>query len=251
VKILLTNDDGIYSLGICALYEAFIQDGHEVTVVAPESERSAVGHAITLNDPIKVKEIFRSGEKYGWAINGTPADCVKLAIEALLKEKPDLVVSGINLGANAGINVLYSGTVSAATEAAIKGIKAIAVSIDTFKDPEYCAAAFYVKDLANWFHKYKTKCLALNVNIPSIPAHKIVGIKVTKQNTQTFKESFEQRKDPRGNIYFWQCASFIDDTGDEDNDLAWLHKGYITITPIKFDLTQKNCLKEIEPPIFT
>ena len=249
MKILLTNDDGIYSLGLCALYEAFVQDGHKVTVVAPESERSAVGHAITLTDPIKVRQIFRAGEEFGWAINGTPADCVKLGVNALLDEKPDMVISGINLGANAGINILYSGTVSAATEAAIIGIRSMAVSIDTFKDPQYCTAAFYVKDLASWFLKHNTKCLALNVNIPSIPANKIAGIRVTRQNTQCFKERFEKRKDPRGNIYFWQCASSIPYTDEEDNDLTWLHKGYITITPLQFDLTDKGCLKEIQPPI--
>lgn len=249
MKILLTNDDGIYSLGLCALYEALSQEGHKITVVAPESERSAVGHAITLSDLIKVKQIFRAGELFGWAINGTPADCVKLGVNALMKERPDMVISGINLGANAGINILYSGTVSAATEAAIMGIRSIAVSIDTFVDPQYCTAAFYVKDLADWFRQSHTKCMALNVNIPSIPANKIPGIKITNQNTRCFEEKFEKRKDPRGNIYFWQCSSFIRNTADEDNDLAWLRKGYITITPLKFDLTYDSCLKDIRPPV--
>ncbi len=250
MKILLTNDDGIYSLGLCALYEAFTQDGHEVAVVAPESEKSAVGHAITLADPIRVKRITRAGETFGWAINGTPADCVKLGINALLKEKPDMIISGINLGANAGINILYSGTVSAATEAAIMGIKAIAVSIDTFTDPQFCTAAFYVKDLATWFLTENSDCLAINVNVPSLPANKIAGIKVTVQNTQCFMERFEKRKDPRGNIYFWQCTSAIHQIEEEDSDLAWLQKGYITITPLKFDLTHKRCLNKIRPPMF-
>ncbi len=249
MRILLTNDDGIYSLGLCALYEALVEDGHQVTVVAPEAERSAVGHAITLTDPIRVKRITRAGDEFGWAINGTPADCVKLGINALLNHKPDMIVSGINLGANAGINVLYSGTVSAATEAAIMGIKAIAVSIDTFTDPEFCMAAFYVKDLANWFHNEPSNCLALNVNIPSLPANRIAGIKVTGQNTQCFIERFEKREDPRGNIYFWQCTSSIQDIQNEDNDLSWLQKGYITITPLKFDLTHKSCLENIRPPL--
>jgi len=249
LKILLTNDDGIYSLGLCALYEAFVQAGHQVTVVAPEGEKSAVGHAITLTDPIKVKQIFRSGKEFGWAINGTPADCVKLGVNTLLSERPDLVISGINPGANVGINVLYSGTVSAATEAAIMGIKSIAVSIDTFIDPEYCLAAFYVKDLANWFHNIETRCMALNVNIPAIPANKIAGIKVTAQNLQSFDEKFEKRKDPRGNLYFWQCTSAIKDIKEHDSDLAWLKKGFITITPLKFDLTFTDCLQEIKPPI--
>ncbi len=248
MNILLTNDDGIYSLGLCALYEAFVQDGHHVTVVAPESERSAVGHSITLTDPIKVKRISRDGEEFGWAINGTPADCVKLGINALLEERPDMIISGINLGANAGINVLYSGTVSAATEAAIMGIKAIAVSLDTFSDPEFCVAAFYARDLANWFHNESSSCLAINVNIPALPANKIAGIKVTAQSNRCFMEKFEKRKDPRGNVYFWQCTSSIHNVEDEDSDLAWLQKGYITITPLKFNLTHKGCLDKIRPP---
>ncbi len=249
MKILLTNDDGIYSLGICALYEEFCSDGHRVIVVAPESERSAVGHAITLTDPIKVREVYKNGEQFGWAINGTPADCVKLGVNALLSFRPDVVISGINIGANAGINVLYSGTVSAATEAAILGIKAIAVSIDSFKNPDYCIAAYYVKKLAMWFLKTDTDCHALNVNIPSVPADKIAGIKVTRQNTESHIESFEKRKSPRGDVYYWQCASTMQRIKQKDSDLAWLRKNYITVTPLNFDLTHKTSLEEIQPPI--
>ena len=246
MKILLTNDDGIHAMGLCALYEAFRSLGHEVTVVAPDSERSAVGHAITLSDPIKIKRILRAGDEFGWAINGTPADCVKLAVNALLKERPDLVVSGINRGANTGINLLYSGTVSAATEAAILGIRSIAVSIDSFADFDYCFAAFLTTKIAKTFMESETECHSLNVNVPSRPANLIKGIKVTKQCLQPFKERFEKRKDPRGNTYFWQCSSDIDWQKTKETDIFWLKEGYVTITPIKFDLTHTKCMEKIE-----
>jgi len=247
MDILLTNDDGIHSIGICALYESLKTEGHRVTVVAPSGERSAVGHALTISDPIKVKKIFREGREFGWAVNGTPADCIKLAVNVLLDRRPDLVISGINRGANVGINVLYSGTVSAATEAAILGIKAIAISIDSFSDLNYCYAAFVAKDIAKWFCKTDIKCRAINVNIPSLPAHKISGIKVTRQSTNSFNEKFEKRVDPRGNIYFWQCASFPKEI-EKDTDIYWLKKGFITITPIKFDLTDYSCITKFFPP---
>ncbi|MDH3852266.1 MAG: 5'/3'-nucleotidase SurE, partial [Deltaproteobacteria bacterium] len=140
MRILLTNDDGIYAKGIEVLHEQLSKD-HDVVVVAPETEQSAVGHAITLTDPLRVKSISRNGAFFGYAVKGTPADCVKLAINELMKPPPDLVVSGINLGANVGINVIYSGTVSAATEGTILGIPAIAVSINTFRDPDFRPAA--------------------------------------------------------------------------------------------------------------
>ena len=247
MNILLTNDDGIHALGLCAIYESLRADGHKVTVVAPSGERSAVGHALTISDPIKVKRVFREGEEFGWAVNGTPADCVKLAVNSLLDERPNIVVSGINRGANVGINVLYSGTVSAATEAAILGIKAIAISIDSFSDLNYCYAAFVVKDIIKWFYKTNTKCKAINVNIPSLPAHKIAGIKITRQSISSFNEKFEKRIDPRGNIYFWQCESSFKEI-EKDTDIYWLKKGFITITPIKFDLTDYSCITQFFPP---
>ncbi|MGD8372893.1 MAG: 5'/3'-nucleotidase SurE, partial [Syntrophobacterales bacterium] len=146
MKILLTNDDGIYSKGIEVLYEHLSRD-HEVQVVAPEIERSAVGHAITLTDPLLVKPVDRNGAFFGYGVKGTPADCVKLAINEVMEQQPELVVSGINLGANVGINVIYSGTVSAATEGAILGVPAIAVSINTFRNPDFEPAARFARFL--------------------------------------------------------------------------------------------------------
>ncbi len=245
MNILLTNDDGIHALGLCALYEAFESAGFSVTVVAPDGERSAVGHAITLSDPIKIKQVFRLGEEFGWAINGTPADCVKLAVNALLSERPDIVVSGINRGANTGINVLYSGTVSAATEASILGIPSIAVSIDSYSDYDYCFSAYFITDLIKRLQNQSQGCVSLNINIPAVPANKIKGIKVTKQCTKPFKEKFEKRIDPRGNIYYWQCSSQIDWSKHKETDIYWLKKGFITITPLKFDLTDQSCLDRL------
>ncbi len=244
MEILLTNDDGIHALGLCALYESFRADGHKVTVVAPDGERSAVGHALTISDPIKVRKVFKEGQIFGWAVNGTPADCVKLAINSLLDVKPDIVISGINRGANVGINCLYSGTVSAATEAAILGIKAIAISIASFSDLNYCYAAFVVKDIVNWFYNSNTSCKAINVNVPALPAHKIKGIKITRQSTSPFNEKFEKRIDPRGNVYFWQYTSKVKEL-QVDTDIYWLKKKFITITPIKFDLTDHSCLNDL------
>ncbi len=243
-RILLTNDDGIHAMGLCALYEALHSKGFHVDVVAPDSERSAVGHAITLSDPIKIKEVYRLGDRFGWAINGTPADCVKIAVNALLEARPNVVVSGINRGSNTGINILYSGTVSAATEAAILGIPSIAVSVDSFSDKDYCFAAFFMAELVSRLVKHEDRCKSLNVNIPAIPAHLIKGVKLVRQCNSPFKERFEKRVDPRGNIYYWQCSSEFDWKKAKGTDIYWLKKGYITVTPIKFDLTDDQCLEE-------
>jgi len=245
MDILLTNDDGIHAMGLCALYEAFRSAGFNVQVVAPDGERSAVGHAITLSDPIKIKKVYKSGDLFGWAINGTPADCVKLGVNALLDKRPDVVVSGINRGANTGINVLYSGTVSAATEASILGIPSVAVSLDSYQDYDYCFSAYFVSALLRKIKNKNQHCFSLNINIPALPANQIKGIKVTRQCIKPFKEKFEKRVDPRGNIYYWQCSSQIDWTKHKGTDIYWLKKGFITVTPLKFDLTDEVCLETV------
>ena len=247
MKIVLTNDDGIHALGLCALYEALSLE-HEVSVVAPDGERSAVGHAITLSDPIKVRQVpFSSGGK-AWAINGTPADCVKLALNCLVDGPVDMVISGINVGANVGINVLYSGTVSAATEAAILGVKGLAVSLDTLKDPQFCGAAIYTKEIAEWFFEAEEECFAININVPAIAFNEIRGVKVTSQATFSFRERFEKRTDPRGNTYFWQCLAALDEIPQKDCDIYWLKKRYITVTPLRHDLTFKKKIPALIPP---
>ncbi|MBW1980613.1 MAG: 5'/3'-nucleotidase SurE [Deltaproteobacteria bacterium] len=245
MMILLTNDDGIYAKGIEVLQEHLCQE-HEVLVVAPETEQSAVGHAITLMDPLRLKPIQRNGAFFGYGVNGTPADCVKLAINELLEKPPNLVVSGINLGANVGINVIYSGTVSAATEGAILGVPAIAVSINSFKSPDFTPAARFIKKLVRQVSQHGLPpCTLLNVNVPAVPAEKIRGVRITRQGVSRFVEKFDRRVDPRKNVYYWQCGSTPPFSEDGDTDASALASDCISITPLHFDLTNYGFLETL------
>ncbi|HIE33217.1 MAG TPA: 5'/3'-nucleotidase SurE [Thermodesulfobacteriaceae bacterium] len=243
MKILLTNDDGIFAEGLCALYRTLALD-HEVVVVAPEAERSAVGHAITLSDPLRVKIVRRGKEFWGYAVSGTPADCVKIAFYELVGPV-DLVISGINRGANVGINVLYSGTVSAATEAAILGTPALAVSLAAYENEDYCFAAYFISTLVEeLIHWPLPKTFCLNINVPNIPAHLIKGVKLTRQGTRKLKERFEKRVDPHGNIYYWQCGEeFLEE--DPSTDVIAIKQGFISITPLNYDLTDFPLLQTL------
>jgi len=244
MKILLTNDDVIYAEGLCALYEALVLE-HEVYIVAPEAERSAVGHAITIHYPLRVTKVKRGKYFWGYAVNGTPADCVKLAIYELIGPV-DLVISGINRGANVGINVMYSGTVSAATEAKMLGYPAIAVSIDAYENIDYCFAANFIADFI-----YKLSELpignpfCLNINIPHINPCEIKGIKFVRQSKAKLKEIFDNRLDLHGKVYYWQGAEEHTET-DPETDVIALKSGYITITPIQYDLTNYNYLNRLK-----
>ena len=245
MKILLTNDDGIYAKGIEILHEYLTKD-HEVLVVAPETEQSAVGHAITLTDPLRVKPIDRNGFFFGYAVKGTPADCVKLAINELMQSPPKLVVSGINLGANVGINVIYSGTVSAATEGTILGVASIAVSINTFRDPDFEPAARFVRLLVRQVEQHGLPPhTSLNVNVPAIPEDQIRGVRVTRQGITRFVEKFDRRVDPRNHVYYWQCGSTPPLEEDGDTDASALARDYIAITPIHHDLTNYEFLESL------
>ncbi|WP_456370195.1 5'/3'-nucleotidase SurE [Thermodesulfatator atlanticus] len=245
MRILLTNDDGIFAEGLCALHDALCGE-HQVIIVAPEAERSAVGHAITIADPLRVRKIKRNNIFFGYAVSGTPADCVKLALYEIVNGKVDLVLSGINRGANVGINVLYSGTVSAATEGAILGYPSIAVSLNEYLEPDYCFAAYFTSCLIEFLAKNGfPKNICLNVNIPAIPAHQIKGIKCVRQSTKPLIEKFEKRIDPHGNIYYWQCSEkFIEE--DPDTDVVALKEGFITITPLYHNLTSFEILAKIK-----
>ncbi len=238
INILLTNDDGIYSEGIRALYESLKTIG-KVTIVAPDAERSAVGHAITLSDPLRVKKVNRNGKFFGYATTGTPADCVKLAIRALLKKKPDLIVSGINLGQNVGYSVLYSGTVSGATEGAILGIPSFAISLATFTNPDYSFAAKFAKKLAKQIIQNKglPKGTLLNVNIPAVNQKYIKGIRIVKQSEKAIEERFDKREDPRKRTYYWLTGEIIKSDKKEDADIETIRNNYISITPIHCDMT--------------
>ncbi len=252
MKILLTNDDGIHAPGLLALSRALRSD-FDVEIVAPETEMSAVGHAITLNSPLRVQKVYKNGSFYGHAVTGTPADCVKIAINELLPYRPDIVFSGINLGANVGVNILYSGTVSAATEGAFLGLPAAAFSLDTRKNPDFRFAAEFSKEIIRFIaERGLRKGTALNVNVPALPPGKIKGVRITRQGTARFDERFERRTDPRGNIYYWLTGETPVENGHPDADSMALKEKMITITPIQYDFTcreEMERLKSFDPPL--
>ncbi len=246
--ILLTNDDGIYAPGLWALYQELRQLG-EVSVVAPESEQSAVGHAISLITPLRVKKVSLDGGVQGWAVSGTPADCVKIALSELLPEPPQMVVSGLNLGPNVGINVLYSGTVSAATEASILGVRAIAVSLNSYKDEaDFAAAARLAREtvarLRSWPGWKKGVCL--NINLPALPPDRVLGLKFTRQDVSPLVEHFQRRVDPREHVYYWLAEINERRPPDPETDYGALAAGFISITPIHHDLTDYRTLEALK-----
>jgi len=246
IEIRLTNDDGIYAEGIMALYDALKKVGR-VTVVAPDAEQSAVGHAITLSSPLRIKEARRRGEFFGHAVSGTPADCVKIAVRAIMKSKPALVVSGINLGPNTGYSVLYSGTVSGATEAALFGIPSIAVSLGTFVRPDFTYAASFTAGLAKTLLKEGLpKGTFLNVNVPACPAGKVKGVRVTRQGMTPIIETFDKRVDPRNRTYYWLTGEVLNIKGRDDSDIAALGDGYISVTPVQCDMTDHGSIGRLK-----
>ena len=244
MKILLTNDDGIYAEGIYALYKELLKVG-DVTVVAPDSERSSVGHGITLSHPIWFKKIRRKNKFFGYGISGTPADCVKFAVSVILKRKPDLVVSGINLGPNDGCSVHYSGTVAGAREGALLGIPSIAASLGTFISPDFRIGAKFTARLAQKVHKNKLPAgTFLSVNIPS--RSPIQGVKVTRQGLVPIHGDFDKRVDPNLREYYWMTGKVPPQRNDLNFDTYALRKNFITVTPVHCDLTDYRCLDEIK-----
>ncbi len=242
MRFLLTNDDGIYARGLAALYRELSRDA-ECIVVAPEIEQSAVGHAITISRPLMVRKARKNGNFLGYAVAGTPADCVKIGICELAGGPVDLVISGINRGANVGINVIYSGTVSAATEAAIQGIPSIAISLDTRQEGDFSTAARFARRMAAFTLEHPLPHVALNVNVPAIPEEEIRGIVVAKQGRARLMESFDRRIDPRENIYYWLAGETeLPLHEDEESDASALKRGMITITPICYDLTRHDLI---------
>lgn len=242
MRILLTNDDGIHASGLRALFTA-IADRHQVVVVAPDRERSAVGHGITLHQPIRYEKVSFDGRQSGFAVTGTPADCVKLGLAELLDTSPEMVISGINPGANVGINVNYSGTVAAAKEAALAGIPAIAVSIAAPGDDNFDDAARFTESLAARLGEWPIpRGTFINVNYPDMPIGEIQGVRWCRQGTGVFEQHFERRKDPRNRIYFWQGCDSQKAYGQPDIDGTALAERYITITPIKCDMTDYHTL---------
>jgi 5'-nucleotidase len=248
MRILLTNDDGIYSPGIYALYKKLKSLG-TCTVVAPDAERSAQGHAITLSVPLRVNEARHEGKFFGYSVSGTPADCVKIGLMSIMKKgRPDLIVSGVNRGPNLGINVLYSGTVSGATEGAILGVPSFAVSLASFKWHNFEAALEFSYKLAKMILKKELPPdTLLNVNVPALPRSKIKGVRITRQGRSTFyKESYDRREDPNKRVYYWLSSQRIEVKGDDDIDAVAVRDGYISVTPLHYDMTNYEDFSRLE-----
>jgi 5'-nucleotidase len=255
MKLLISNDDGVYALGIRTLANTLAEAGHQVTVVCPDRERSATGHGLTLHDPIRaeiVTEIFHPAIK-AWACSGTPSDCVKLALWSLLDSPPDFVLSGINHGSNLGTDVLYSGTVSAAMEGVIEGIPSVAFSLTSFAAQNFQPAADFACSLVHQFEKNPPPELTLlNVNVPAVEQDKIRGAIVTRQGVRRYTDVFEKRTDPRGKNYYWLAGEALEDVDDPDvptdvpTDVQAIRDNYITITPLHYNLTSPSGLRTMQ-----
>jgi 5'-nucleotidase len=237
LHVLISNDDGIDSPGIHALVQQIKKVAH-TAVVAPDKQQSAVGHAITVGYPLRSSKFFKNGKFFGHAVEGTPADAVKLAVRSILSEKPDMLISGINHGSNTAISVIYSGTVSAATEGTVLGIPSVAISLTTYGKPDFTYAAKFARKLVVYLSKKSLpEGTLLNVNVPSVPESKIRGVLVTKQGKSKWQDVFEVRRDPNNKEYFWLAGDLLQLDHEADTDQVAILKNYVSITPIHYDLT--------------
>ncbi|MCR9181314.1 MAG: 5'/3'-nucleotidase SurE [Flavobacteriaceae bacterium] len=245
--ILVTNDDGISAPGIRMLISIMKEIG-DVIVVAPDTPQSAMGHAITINNTLYINKINIDDDvQEEYSCSGTPVDCVKLAVHEILRKKPDICVSGINHGSNSSINVIYSGTMSAAVEAGIEGIPAVGFSLlDYSWDADFKSASKYIKQITlETLKNGLPKGVVLNVNIPKLKEKDIKGMKVCRQANAQWIETFDKRTNPQGRDYYWLTGEFVNEDKGEDTDEAALNKGYISIVPVQFDLTAHHAIKEI------
>lgn len=239
--ILVTNDDGVIAPGIKALVEVAKSFG-DVIVVAPDSPQSGMGHAITIHEMLRLQEVKIFDGIPAYQCSGTPVDCVKIAIDKILHKKPDLCLSGINHGSNASINVIYSGTMSAAMEAAIDGIPAIGFSLlDYAFDADFTTAKLYAKRIIReLLNNGMPKDCLLNVNIPKLQVSQVKGIRVCRQANARWEESFDKRIDPTGKEYYWLTGNFVNYDRGEDTDVWALENGYVSVVPVQFDLTHHH-----------
>jgi 5'-nucleotidase len=247
MRILITNDDGIFAPGILALKDALSPLG-EVFVVAPERPRSASGHAITLHKPLRIIETRLPDGSNGWATSGTPTDCVTLGWDVVMEGRVDLVVSGINSGPNLGWDVTYSGTVAAAIEGVILGAPSIAVSVASEKDEiEYGPAAAFTARLAKVIQTHGLDdWTLLNVNVPALPEAGIRGVMTTRQGRRQYVDRIDQRIDPSGKPYYWLRGSLKEELHDEDSDVHAVLNDYISVTPIHLDQTAERMVQRIK-----
>lgn len=249
MRILISNDDGVWARGIRVLAERVSRESDlEVYVVAPDRERSATGHALTLHKPLRVEEIEMSGNLKGaWWTTGTPSDCVKFAVGHLIPSPVDIVISGINSGPNLGGEILYSGTVSAAMEGAFLEIPSIAVSIGSEGPRHYEVAADFIVSLIRKLSKADFgKRVFLNVNVPNLPAQQIAGVRATRLGVRAYTDHFEKRVDPRGKVYYWLAGEAIEEGEEEGTDAWCMHHKIISVTPISFNMTDSSMKERLE-----
>jgi 5'-nucleotidase len=242
LHILLTNDDGIHAPGLMALHKA-LRTQAKVSVVAPLTEQSGVAHSLTILQPLRVKDVHLEGRFFGHGVTGAPADCVRLAVKEILDDRPDYVISGINIGANTGLCVFYSGTVAGAVEAALLGIPAMAVSVevDESLDMDFVAeTAVKTLDILKAAHRAaRKKAVVLNVNIPAVARGELNGVRITRQGRYGAEEGFERRRDPRGRAYYWISEEPAERSVEKGDDMEALLAGYVSVTPLQYDLTDQ------------
>jgi 5'-nucleotidase len=247
--VFLTNDDGIYASGLRRL-KVELEKIADVYVIAPDRERSASSHSVTMHKPLRVQPVnFEKAQANSWAASGTPADCVKLALEIFLDHPPDLLVSGINRGANLGTDVFYCGTVSAAIEGLIHGIPSLAISVTAVEDEKvnYRYAADFAKRLCQkiFCNRLPFDTL-LNVNIPNLPENEIKGVKITKLGWRRYVNAVHERQDPRGRKYYWLAGSVADINPEPNSDITAIADSMVSITPVFFDLTNHRVIEQVK-----
>ncbi len=246
MQILLTNDDGIYAPGLAAMERELRRIG-DVCVVAPATEQSGVGHSITFLSPLIAQEIYEKDRHRGWAVEGSPADCVKIGVFEFCPRRPDLVVSGINGGLNAGINVLYSGTVAAAIEGAFFGITSVAVSLEYDEHAQFDKAAAMARGIIEQLLKKKESSQQLyNINLPTSAMLEPKGLRIVPMGVARYGEHFIKRKDPKGRNYYWATNDPPPQPESSDTDLSALAEGYVTLTALDYDLTKTSKLNAMK-----
>ena len=250
MKILITNDDGIFSSGLYALWEVAKEFG-SVYVVAPHSQQSAAGHRITISKPIFVEKVKRRNGFEGTSVAGSPVDCVKFGLKKILKNNPDLILSGINLGSNLGNNIIYSGTVAAAIEGAMQNIPSIAFSIDSFNPKNFDTSKGIIRQIINLAVENRiTKNFIWNVNIPNCGIDQLKGIKVASQGNQYFNDDFDIRLDPKGNEYYWMVGNMVDEDSTFDSDSYVVKNDYVSISPIGFNISSSKEIEEMKKILY-
>jgi len=247
MKILLTNDDGIYSEGIQVLKKQ-LEKIAEVIIIAPDRERSTIGHAMTLRKPLRINEVNINGDSLGYSIDGTPVDCIIMGLLEIMKNsKPDMVVSGINRGPNLGDDIIYSGTVSAAIEGAMRNVPSLAVSIVAYENFKFKSAALITENIVSHLMKDSLPSnLILNINVPNIDYDKIEGIAVTRHGKRVYQDKIKKIYDPQGTTHYWLGGDLPEGKIEPDTDFEAIYHHKVSITPLSLDLTNYHNMPEVK-----